>query len=271
MTDRSVDSSRPERLGVALVTGAAGGIGRELSRQFARHGHDVIAVDRDEAGLARLERDLGSEPGTVVATVALDLTEPDASARVAGRVDETGRAVDTLVNNAGVPVYGPFAETDWADERAMIRLNVEALTALTDQFLDDMCDRGRGRILNVASIAGTVPTPTAAVYGATKAYVLSFSLALAEELAGERVTVTALCPGETDTGFMRRGGMERSAVAGGDLLEAETVAKAGYEGAMAGSRIVVPGRRDRVRYHLSKLLSRRFAARLTRRVWSGSR
>lgn len=271
MTDRPAGSSRPERLGVALVTGAASGIGRELSRQFARNGHDVIAVDLDEAGLAALERDLASEPGTVVATVALDLTDPDAPARIADRVTETGRVVDTLVNNAGVPVYGRFAETDWTDERAMIRLNVEALTALTDRFLEGMCERGRGRILNVASMAGIVPTPTAAVYGATKAYVRSFSLALAEELAGEEVTVTVLCPGETDTAFMRRGGMERSAVASGDLLSPELVARAGYEGAMAGKRIVVPGRRDRLRYHLSRLLPRRLAAKLTRRVWSGSR
>ncbi|SIS20075.1 SDR family NAD(P)-dependent oxidoreductase [Natronorubrum thiooxidans] len=270
MNDRSAGSSRPERLGVALVTGAASGIGRELSRQFARNGHDVIAVDLNEAGLATLERDLASEPGIVVATVALDLTDPDTPARIADRVAETGRVVDTLVNNAGVPVYGPFAETDWADERAMIRLNVEALTSLTDHFLEGMCERSRGRILNVSSMAGIVPTPTAAVYGATKAYVRSFSLALAEELAGEGITVTALCPGETDTAFMRRGGMERSAVAHGDLLDPELVARAGYEGAMAGKRIVVPGRRDRLRYHLSRLLPRRLAAKVTRRLWSGS-
>ena len=271
MDDRGSEPNRAERLGVALVTGGASGIGRELSRQFARNGHDVVAVDLDESGLDALECDLEAEPGSVVATIPVDLTSGDAADRIVDHVEETGRVVDTLVNNAGVPVYGRFTETDWTDERAMIRLNVEALTALTDRFLGGMCDRGRGRILNTASIAGVVPTPTAAVYGATKAYVLSFSLALAEELDAEPVTVTALCPGETDTGFMHRGGMDRSAVARGDLLEPGVVAAAGYEGAMAGKRVVVPGRRDRLRYHLAKVLPRRFTARLTRRVWSGPR
>ncbi len=263
--------THPTKTGIALVTGAASGIGRELARQFVRHGHDVCPVDRDEAGLEALEADLASEPGSVVSSITVDLTTSDAVARVEEGVTETGRVVDTLVNNAGVPVYGRFDETDWADERSMIRLNVETVTALTDRFVDDMLERGSGRILNTASLAGVVPTPTAAVYGGTKAYVLSFSLALADELADDGITVTALCPGETETAFMRRGGMERSAVARAELLDPATVAEAGYEGLMSGERIVVPGRRDRFRYHVSKFLPRRVAAWLSRRTWSGSR
>lgn len=260
--------SREEAEGVVLVTGAASGIGRELTRQFVRNGHDVLPVDRDEAGLGALEPDPDG-PGSIIEPLALDLTDRDAPDRVESHVEGVDRQVEVLVNNAGVPVYGRFDETGWEDERAMIRLNVEATTALSDRFVEGMVARESGRILNTASLAGVVPTPTAAVYGGTKAYVLSFSLALAEEFADDGITVTALCPGETDTEFMERGGMGKSAVANGDLLDPATVAKAGYEGLMAGERIVVPGRRDRFRYLLSRFLPHRLAARLSRRLWSG--
>lgn len=265
-----MQSSEPSTGGLVVVTGGASGIGEHLAREFAGDGHDLVLVDRDEAGMESVATSLETAPGDVVETVAVDLTEPDAPDRVYDRIDSLDGHVETLVNNAGAPVYGEFADTEWDQTRTVIRLNVEALTALTHRFVDDMRERGHGRICNTASLAGTVPTPTAAVYGATKAYVLSFSVALSEELADDGITVTALCPGETQTPFMNRGGMDQSAVAGGDLMAPETVARAGYEGAMAGKRVVVPGWRNRLRYHFSKLLPRRVTARLSRRVWSGS-
>lgn len=264
-------SNGSERGALTILTGAASGIGRELASVFARNGHDLILVDIDESGLGHVERQLAAEPGAIRETVAVDLTADGAVDRLERRVDALDSPVETLVNNAGIPVYGPFAETEFTDERALLELNVEALTAITDRFLPDMLERGTGRILNTGSLAGVVPIPTAAVYGASKAYVQSFSRALAHELEGTGVTVTVLCPGETATNFMARGGMERAAVTSGELMDPSVVARAGYAGVMAGDQVVVPGWRNRVRYHLSRLLPTPLAMRLARRVWSGSK
>jgi len=258
---------------VTLLTGAASGIGRALASEFVRHGHDLALVDIDPSGLDAVENRLESAPGTVRKTIVTDLTKPTAPDRIDQRLTDSNLRVSTLVNNAGVPVYGQFTETEWEDERAMIQLNVEAVTALADRFVPRMVERGDGRVLNTASLAALVPVPTAAVYGATKSYVLSFSLALATELEATGVTVTALCPGETDTGFITRGGMEQSAFESGgdDLMKPSQVAAAGYSGVMAGKRIVVPGWKNRFRYHLSRFLPRSLGARLTRDLWSGEK
>ncbi len=260
-------SARP----ITLITGGADGIGRALSYEFAQHGHDLVLVDIDREGLETVGAALESTSGTVREQIAVDLTDADAVDRIETRLAAEGLVVDTLVNNAGVPVYGPFVETDWTDEQSMLRLNIEALTALTDRFLPGMVARGHGRVLNMASLAALLPVPTAAAYGASKAYVLSFSLALAEELTDTGVTVTALCPGETQTSFLTRGGMERSGFDPDSpgLMQPRTVAKAGYRGTMAGKRIVVPGWGNRVRYHLSRLLPRRLGARLVGNLWAG--
>lgn len=260
----------PPSSGLTLLTGAASGIGREFARVFAANGHDLMLVDIDESGLEAVESMLVSEPGTVSDSIVVDLTDEEAIDRVDSRVRALEQPLEVLVNNAGVPVYGRFSETSFEDERRLLRLNIEAITALTDRFLPRMLERGRGRILNTASLAGVVPVPTAAVYGGSKAYVHSFSLALADELADTPVTVTALCPGETETGFMERGGMERSAVADGELMAPETVARVGYDGLMDGERVVVPGWRNRIRYRLSRLLPAWLGGRLAKRLWAGS-
>ncbi|WP_254808260.1 SDR family NAD(P)-dependent oxidoreductase [Natronosalvus amylolyticus] len=260
----------PTSKGLTLLTGAASGIGRELARVFAANGHDLVLVDIDESGLEAVESMLATEPGTVRDRIVVDLTDEGAIDRVENRVRALEHPLAILVNNAGVPVYGHFSETTFEDERRLLRLNVEALTALTDRFLPGMLERGRGRILNTASLAGVVPVPTAAVYGGSKAYVHSFSLALADELGDTPVTVTALCPGETETGFMERGGMERSAVADGELMSPKTVARIGYDGLMDGKRVVVPGWRNRIRYRLSRLLPAWLGGRLAKRLWAGS-
>jgi hypothetical protein len=162
-------------------------------------------------------------------------------------------------------VYGPFTETDGDEEAAMRRLNVETPTRLAKRYAPEIAARGGG-VLNVASIAGVVPAPGAAVYGATKAYLLSFSEALAEELAPD-ARVTALCPGETDTGFMSRGGMAESGVARGSLLDPADVARAGYRGFRDGDRVVVPGRRDKLRALARRLLPRDLVVTASRRTW----
>src|SRR5581483_11195724 len=185
----------------ALVTGASSGIGMEFARLLARDGYHVFLVARSEEPLKVMAREIGS------ATVLVaDLASPDAPRHV---FDSAG-PVDILINNAGFGLSGAFAETDLGRELEMIQVNIAALTALTKLFLKPMIERRSGRIVNVASTAAFQPGPLMAVYYATKAYVLSFSEAVADELRGSGVTVTALCPGPTATGFAERAGMTRS-------------------------------------------------------------
>jgi hypothetical protein len=171
------------------------------------------------------------------------------------------------VNSAGFSVYGRFVETDVHEELEMIQLNLTTLTHLSKLFGAEMARRGDGRILNVSSMAGIYPCPTGAVYSATKHYVLALSEALAEELAEDGVAVTALCPGPTETPIFRRGNMQNSQLARRPMMDAATVARAGYEGLRRGKRVVVPGRRNRVQAFLKRLLPRAVAVKMVRRVW----
>lgn len=252
----------------ALVTGAASGIGRELAALFARDGYHVVLVDVDEEGMASAAADLEARHGVGTTEIAADLADGDAAGGVYDAVRDEGLTVDALVNNAGFGAYGEFTDTDLDAEVEMIRVHVETVTRLTKPFAREMADRGEGRILNTASVAGFAPTPTAAVYSATKHYVLAFSEALAEELADDGVTVTALCPGETDTGFFDRGNVGEAAFDEGDLMDPATVAAAGYEGLRNGDRRVVPGAKNRLRLFLKRLLPRTTYIRGAMRTWN---
>ncbi len=175
--------------------------------------------------------------------------------------------MDVLVNNAGYGVYGPFLETSLDAELAMIQVNIVALTELTKRLLPPMVARARGRILNVASTAAFFPGPLMAVYYATKAYVLSFSDAIANELEGSGVTVTVLAPGPTASGFQAAAALEESKLfAGRQLPTSREVARAGYDGVMAGRPLVVPGIANKVTIQLPRFTPRRLVARLVRRV-----
>ena len=227
----------------ALVTGASGGIGWELARAFAAGGYDLVLVARSAGKLEQLAGELRDRHGVAVRVLAKDLAGPGAPDEIFQELEGAGVAVDALVNNAGFATFGPFAETDLASELEEIQLNVVTLTHLTKRFLPGMLARRRGGVLNVASTAAFQPGPQMAVYYATKAYVLSFSEALAEELRGSGVTVTALCPGPTATGFQARAEMQDSGLFTGPLkvMGAAAVARAGYEGFRKGNRIVIPG------------------------------
>lgn len=227
----------------ALVTGASGGIGWELARAFAAGGYDLVLVARSAGKLEQLAGELRDRHGVAVRVLAKDLTAPGAPDEIFQELEGAVVAVDALVNNAGFATFGPFAGTDLASELEEIQLNVVTLTHLTKRFLPGMLARRRGGILNVASTAAFQPGPQMAVYYATKAYVLSFSEALAEELRGSGVTVTALCPGPTATGFQARAEMQDSGLFTGPLkvMDAAAVARAGYEGFRKGKRIVIPG------------------------------
>jgi short-subunit dehydrogenase len=181
----------------ALITGASSGIGRELATLFARDGYDLTLVARDRAMLARIGDELTRVHGVAVDVIAQDLSHPNAAAEVYRELKRRSIKIDVLVNNAGFGTYGPFVDSDAATESEMLQLNIVALTKLTRLFLEDMLAKREGRILNVASTAAFQPGPLMAVYYASKAYVLSFSEALANELRDSGVTVSTLCPGPT--------------------------------------------------------------------------
>lgn len=226
----------------ALITGASSGIGYELAVLFARDGFDLVLVARSVPKLETLARELSSAHGTRALVLPADLSRPEAPEEIVRRLADAGVTVDILVNNAGVGLAGPFAETDPAAELAMLQLNVGALVSLTKLLVPRMIERGRGRILNVASTAAFVPGPYMAGYYASKAYILSFSDALAHELRGTGVTVTTLAPGPTRTGFATAAKMQTSRLFRvANVMRAADVARAGYRGLMAGKRLVVPG------------------------------
>ncbi|MFL6194176.1 MAG: SDR family NAD(P)-dependent oxidoreductase [Thermoanaerobaculia bacterium] len=249
-----------------LVTGASSGIGLELARLFAAGGSDLVLVARSAGKLEELAAELRNRHGVTARVLASDLARREAPDEVFAELERTGVAVDVLVNNAGFASYGPFIETGLAEELDEIQLNVTTLTHLTKKFLPGMVTRRRGGVLNVASTAAFQPGPLMAVYYATKAYVLSFSEALAEEVRGTGVTVSVLCPGPTQTGFQQRAGMEESKLFGGFLQVADAagVARAGYEGFRAGKRVIVPGLVNKVGVQSIRVTPRALAARIVK-------
>ena len=228
----------------ALITGASAGIGREFARVFAAHDFDLALVARSEDKLRQLAQELESAHQVSVTVIPHDLTLPDAAQRVFDAAQSAGLKIDVLVNNAGVSFVEAFADSPLDQHLKLLQLNVVALTALTSLFVNPMLERGWGRIINLASIAAFQPTPSLALYGASKAFVLSFSQALTEELRGSGVTVTAVCPGFTDTA------MVRNALTGRDspfeipsylLLDPAGIAREAYRAAMRGKAIQVNG------------------------------
>lgn len=241
----------------ALITGASSGIGAELARLFAADGDDLVLVARREERLRELATEAEEEHGVTATVVPMDLTEPEAARELFETVEDEGIEVHTLVNNAGFTTFGRFDRTDIDDDVKMIDLNVTAVTRLTKRFVRPMVERGEGAILNTSSMAGMAPTPTQAVYAATKSYILSFSEAVGHELEGEGITVTALCPGPVDTEFLELEGMEDAGVADGSLNDPESVAEAGYRGLKKGKRVVIPSTKMRSLAQLKRVLPRR--------------
>lgn len=226
----------------ALVTGASQGIGLELARCFAKDHINLVLVARSADRLQALAEAWQAEHGIQVRAIAADLTQENAADRLHQQLQDAGIRVTYLVNNAGVGLYGRYPATSMQAEHQMIVLNCLALTRLTKLFLPDMLEQKHGRILNLASTAAFQPGPYQAVYFATKAYVLSYSEAIAEDLSGSGVTVTALCPGLTASGFVERAGMGQSGFAQRSAIaSAEAVAAKGYRAMHAGRRVVVPG------------------------------
>jgi short-subunit dehydrogenase len=230
------------QLQTALITGASGGIGYELAKLFARGHYDLVLVARTTDKLNQVAAELQAQFGIAVKTVSLDLAAAPAPKFLFDQLQREGAAIDILVNNAGFGAFGEFASMSEEEILGQIHLNITALTHLTRLFLPPMMARRNGKIMNVASTAAFQPGPLMAVYYATKAYVLSFSEALANEVAGSGVTVTCFCPGATDTGFAKRARTENSRLFKKiGAMNAEAVAQDGYRGLMAGRTLVISG------------------------------
>lgn len=247
----------------ALITGATGGLGIELCQEFARHGFDLVVTARDPRRLWRLSARLREMYGIQVALVVLDLNQPDAPRLLYRKVREAGLSVDVLVNNAGFGLGGKFGDNLPRLQDAMLRVNVQAPTRLCRLFLPGMLARGRGGILNVCSIASYVAGPNNAVYCASKAYLLSLTEALADELRDTPIRVTAVCPGAMHTGFAGRADMEDTSLFRFGVMNPRTVARRAYRAFAQGKTQTVPGALNRGMITLARFVPRCFSTRLS--------
>jgi uncharacterized protein len=244
-----------------LITGASSGLGLHLAKEFARHGHALVLVAPVEAELQAIAADIKGAHGVEVRVIATDLRETGAETAIREGVGDD--AAEILVNNAGHGKKGKAWDIPLEEDLSMVRLNVEAVLRLTKMFLPRMVERGRGRILNTASVAGFEPGPGYAVYAATKAFVLSYSESLATELEGTGVTVTALCPGPTDTDFFPKADMMGTrAFQQAQLMAPQEVAEAAYKALMAADRVIVPGLANKAMVFARRFLPESVQAKL---------
>lgn len=246
----------------AIVTGASGGLGLEFAKLLAKDGANLVLIARSGDKLERIAADLRAQFGVTVDVIAQDLGIADA----ASRITERAPACDILINNAGFANHGRFADLAPEQIREELLLDVVTLTELTRAYLPAMREARGGRILNVASTAGFLPGPYMAVYYASKAYVISFSQAIAEELRGSGVTVTCLCPGATDTGFAARADMGSTMLFRMAVAEAAPVAKAGYDAMLAGKDLCIPGLRNKLTAWSTKVTPRALLLRVSGRM-----
>jgi short-subunit dehydrogenase len=247
----------PKENTTAIVTGASSGIGAEIARQLARRGHGVTLVARREDRLKELADELAQAHQVRTEVIAADLTEAQSRGELPALVEARGLTVDILVNNAGFSTTGPVHTADRTAELAMVRTDVEAVVDLCTLLVPGMVTRRRGAVLNTASTAAFQPLPGQAAYGASKAFVLSYSRALGAELKGTGVTVTALCPGPVETGFADAAGFSDEETAGSlpkfMWVPAPEVAKAGVDGLATGRPVVIPGAANRAAASLAHL------------------
>jgi short-subunit dehydrogenase len=241
---------------LTLVTGASSGIGAELARVFARHGHDLALTARSVEPLTALAHEIAPPGAPAPIVLPEDLAAPGAADRLAERIAEAGGRVSTLVNNAGFGLNGPVAELERGEQLAIVDVNIRALTDLTLRFLPDIL-QARGGILNVASMAAFQPGPGMAVYYASKAFVLSFSEALSHELGPKGVRVTALCPGPVSTRFQERARMDAALFEVMKPADAAAVAAVGYRALQNGTPVAIPGVMNTVAARLSALVPHR--------------
>jgi short-subunit dehydrogenase len=230
----------------ALITGASAGLGLEYAKLFAADGHDLVLVARRRDKLDELAAALGKQHGARATVVAADLQDAAAPTHIFDHVAQAGIDVEFLVNNAGFGSNGAFADLDVDRELGMIEVNVRALVHLTRLFLPGMIARKHGRVLNIGSTAGFVPGPYMGTYYASKAFVISFTEALAYELKGSGVTATVSCPGATATEFAAVAGNDKSALFKGGVADSASVARHGYRAMLAGKVVAIPGMKNKL-------------------------
>ncbi len=259
----------PTPSSTCLVTGASSGIGADIARELARRGHGVTLVARREDRLAELAETLQREHGVRTETIGCDVGDTAAREQMIAELDRRELTVDVLVNNAGYGSGGRFQDLDPASEVEMVRVNVDAPHALCAVYVPRMIERGRGAILNVASVVAFQPLPRQATYCATKAFVLSFTEALHADLHGTGVTATALCPGATKTEFFQTGGMgkDEQGIPSFALMDSAEVARTGVEAMVKGQRSVVPGLFNTVTAVSGRMTPRNVLLPLLRRVY----
>ena len=255
-----------------LVTGASGGIGLELAKLAAKNGRDVILAARSREKLDALAAELSANHGVQTVVIEADLAEPDGAAKLWAAASD-GREIDFLINNAGIGHNGPFASGEgWTQEKRIIDINVTALAELMKLALPGMVERNSGRVLNVASMAGFAPGPGMAIYNASKAFVVSLSQATNAELSETYVSVTALCPGATQTDFFEAANMtDAPLVQGKKLPSAASVAEVGYAGAIQRKPIAIPGADNKALAIFAKHLPSSATTALMKRILSRRR
>jgi len=255
----------------ALITGASAGIGQAFAEVFAANGFDLVIVARRADRLRAIAADIERKHGVGVRVFVLDLSEPYASARLAEQLANAGIAIDALVNNAGFAVPGAFVKSDWPRHAEFLQVMLVAVVELTHQLLPGMLDRGYGRIVNVASLAGLLPGVAGhTLYAATKSFLIRFSESLATEVAHRGVNVTAVCPGFTFTEFHDVSGTRHivSRMPGFMWMDAGTVAARGFDAVMRGQVVQVPGRVNSAIAALARLLPSRMVYAMNRRAAS---
>ena len=251
----------------ALITGGSTGIGLELAKQFAAHGHQLVLAARNTDQLEAAAGQLEGKYGVGVKTYSIDLADADSPERLFDTVTGEGTHIDFLVNNAGFGLGGDFADTDLNRELDMIQVNVASLVHLTKLFLAPMLKKNDGKIMNLASTAAFQPGPSHAIYYATKAFVLSFSEAIDEELRNTGVSVTALCPGPTKSNFAERAGTTKTRLfTKASVASAEDVARYGYTAMMRGQRLAIPGMGNKVMIQAERFVPRKLVTMITRKV-----
>ncbi len=251
----------------ALITGASGGIGYEFAKVFAEKGVNLVIVARSEDKLNMLADELKNKYLIDIKVIAKDLSSEQSVIDICDKIEEAGIQIDYLINNAGFAEFGKFADNDWQRESDMINLNISALTHFTKIYLKKMISVGKGRILNVASTAAYQPMPMMAVYGATKAYVLSFTEAVAAEAEGSGITVTALCPGATKSGFGEDSGAGDSIMFNKfTTASSRSVAEYGYKSMMYGKHSAIHGLLNKIVAVKVRFLPHRWVTKLMMKV-----
>jgi uncharacterized protein len=251
----------------ALITGASSGIGYEFAKLFAHDGYNLVLIARDEDRLSKISAELEEKYIISCNVIAADLSIPSAPEGIFNITEEEGLKIDILVNNAGFGTYGLFLDSDITKEMEMLQVNIAAVTHLSYLYGNSMAKNGGGKILNVASTAAFQPGPLMTVYYATKAYVLHFSEALANELEEKNITVSVLCPGPTKTNFQDRAKMQKSKLIKlSKVMDAAIVAKHGYYGLRHGKIVIIPGLMNKIVAWGIRLVPRKMVTTVARKI-----